>query len=119
MIFEKCFYPTTPLIWHQMKCDACKRHVESTSPFLDIFVCDGCYHNLISKVFYPHSIDAWSHKKYQIDSVATIQNGQVEITSVPSIIQNIYYVSLNSKIHWCISGERKHQPKIMFAVNSR
>ena len=42
----------------RMKCDACNKHVDSTIPFLDIFVCDSCYHNLISKVFYPNSIDA-------------------------------------------------------------
>ena len=28
---------------------------------------------------------------------------------IASIIQNIYYVSVNSKIDWCVSGE-KHQP---------
>lgn len=25
---------------------------------------------------------------------------------IASIIQNIYYVSVNSKIDWCVSGEK-------------
>ena len=110
------FLSDNSIICHQMKCDACKRHADSTSPFLDIFVCDGCYHNLISKVFYPHSIDAWSHKKYQIitasqiiGSIFSADNSKYQdekIHLVLRIIQNIYYVSVNSKIDWCISGMR-------------
>ena len=41
-----------------MKCDACKEQVDLTNPFLDIFVCDSCYHKLISKMYYPDPIDA-------------------------------------------------------------
>jgi len=44
-------------IMDNIKCDSCKRTVHSPNPFLDSFVCDKCYHELISKVYYPNSIE--------------------------------------------------------------
>ena len=40
-----------------IKCDNCKRTVYTPNPFLDSFVCDKCYHELISKVYYPNAIE--------------------------------------------------------------
>ena len=39
-----------------VNCDNCKKDGPSPNPFLDIFVCDDCYHNLISKVYYPNAL---------------------------------------------------------------
>lgn len=39
-----------------MKCASCKENVDSPNPFLDIYVCNECYHILISKLFYPNTI---------------------------------------------------------------
>ena len=40
-----------------VNCDNCKTDGPSPNPFLDIFVCDDCYHKLISKVYYPNAIE--------------------------------------------------------------
>jgi len=36
-----------------MKCANCKKSINSFNPFLDIDVCEECYRELISSVFYP------------------------------------------------------------------
>ena len=40
-----------------MKCDNCKKNIHSSNPFLDTFVCNDCYHKLISKIYYPNDIE--------------------------------------------------------------
>jgi len=41
-----------------MKCDYCRKQIHSLNHFLDMFVCNTCYHKLISHVFYPGKINA-------------------------------------------------------------
>jgi ribosomal protein L37AE/L43A len=41
-----------------MKCDHCKKIIHSLNQFLDIFVCNDCYHKLVSKVYYPNAMEA-------------------------------------------------------------
>ena len=41
-----------------MKCDYCKKNIHSLNQFLDIFVCNDCYHKLVSKVYYPNALEA-------------------------------------------------------------
>lgn len=41
-----------------MKCDHCKKNIHSLNQFLDIFVCNDCYHKLVSKVYYPNALEA-------------------------------------------------------------
>lgn len=40
------------------QCGDCKKNIYSPNPFLDFYVCDECYHKLISKVYYPNAIEA-------------------------------------------------------------
>ena len=40
------------------KCDYCKENILSLNQFLDTFVCNDCYHKLISQVYYPNAIEA-------------------------------------------------------------
>lgn len=41
-----------------MKCDYCRKHIHSLNQFLDMFVCNNCYHRLISHVFYSGKINS-------------------------------------------------------------
>lgn len=41
-----------------MKCDYCKRIIHSLNQFLEAFVCNDCYHKLVSKVYYPNAVEA-------------------------------------------------------------
>ena len=41
-----------------MKGDHCKKNIHSLNQFLDSFVCNDCYHKLISKVYYPNAMEA-------------------------------------------------------------
>ena len=41
-----------------MKCNYCKKNFHSLNQFLDIFVCNVCYHKLVSKVYYPNAMEA-------------------------------------------------------------
>lgn len=41
-----------------MKCDYCRKQIHSLNHFLDMFVCNTCYHKLISHVYYPGKINA-------------------------------------------------------------
>jgi len=38
---------------------------------------------------------------------------------IDSIIQNIHYVSVNSKIDWCVSGEESTNQVTIPTMNSR
>jgi len=40
-----------------MTCTSCKKNIDSPNLFMDIYVCDVCYHKLISKVFYTNTIN--------------------------------------------------------------
>ncbi len=44
-------------IMESMKCDYCRKHIHALNQFLDMFVCNNCYHRLISHVFYPGKIN--------------------------------------------------------------
>ena len=41
-----------------MRCEYCKKNIHSLNQILDMFVCDECYHRLISKIYYPNAIEA-------------------------------------------------------------
>ena len=41
-----------------MKCDYCKRNIHSLNQFLEAFVCNDCYHKLVSKEYYPNAVEA-------------------------------------------------------------
>ena len=38
---------------------------------------------------------------------------------IASIIQNIYYVSVNSKIDWCVSGEESTNQLAILKIQDR
>jgi len=41
-----------------MRCEYCKKNIHSLNQILDMFVCDECYHRLISKIYYPNAMEA-------------------------------------------------------------
>ena len=40
-----------------IKCDYCKENIHSLNQFLGIFVCNDCYHKLVSKIYYPNAME--------------------------------------------------------------
>ena len=41
-----------------MRCEYCRKNIDSLNQILDMLVCNECHHRLISKIYYPNAIEA-------------------------------------------------------------